>query len=130
VGSAGASVFVWEGTGLLVLARVVGQDGEPVTPGTVASVTCQVWEEATGALVLALTPAPGDVILDALVAGDPRWAADGVGYNFRHALPAAAFPEGGRAYRAGYLLTPVAGEPFGFGLRVEARQLLSGAPWG
>lgn len=120
------SAFVWKGTGLLVLARVVGADGTPVTPGTVASVTCQVWEQATGALVTELTPAPADVVLGALVTGDVRWKVDALGYNFRHQLPAASFPEGGKTYQAGYRLVPVVGEPFGFAVEAKSRQLLSG----
>ena len=111
------------------LARVVGDDGEPITPANIASATYGVWllddrdpDAATaveGHAGVALSPA--SILLDGLATG-AIWEADAVGYNFRHVLDVSehqAFTIAGRNYRVEYRLVPVSGQPILVRFRVH-----------
>lgn len=108
------------GTGVTLLARVVGNLGVPVTRASLSAVSWLLTNLATGATAAGTFPVAGTVY-DALQVGDPRWNADATGYNFLGQIPAANFPvPSGPAPLAGPVpvrwqvavtITPVAGEP-------------------
>lgn len=111
------------------LARILGYDGQPVTPSQIASVCYTVAEcgddpaEATpvqGHDNVALTPAN---VLFATLQKDVLWDRDEVGYNFRHVIDvsqASAFPTAGQHYRVEYRLVPQAGQVIVVRFRVKA----------
>jgi hypothetical protein len=102
------------------LARLVGSDGLLVTPATVSAVRYSIWlldeddpdqqTGVTGHTAVALQPAD---VLGSVLRTDPRWTADGLGYNFRHELDVTvhqAFMKAGRKYQVVFELTPVQGQ--------------------
>ncbi|GAB4134407.1 hypothetical protein [Thermopirellula anaerolimosa] len=103
-----------------LLARVVGNDGLPLTPAAVSDVRYGVYVLDPSDPFLrtpvaghqdAVVP-PGDVLFSALQR-DALWDVDDEGYNFRHAVDVSqqpAFPTPGRHYLVEYRLTPVAGQ--------------------
>lgn len=103
-----------------LLARVVGNDGLPLTPAAVTAIRYGVYVLGPGDPFLR-TPvaghqdaalAPGEVLFSTLQ-NDALWDVDGEGYNFRHVVDVSqqpAFPTPGRHYLIEYRLTPVAGQ--------------------
>ncbi|MGD9644437.1 MAG: hypothetical protein AB7U73_01920 [Pirellulales bacterium] len=100
------TVFV--GTSPVFLGRIKGDAGEYLTQVDVASISCQVFNAATGVQVANPSIAVGDVIFDTLQTGGP-WTKDAVGYNFRHTMPTSVFATAGLVYRVEYLLTQASG---------------------
>lgn len=103
-----------------LLARVVGNDGLPLTPAGVTTVRYSVYLLGPGDPFLRTPVAghqdaalgPGDVLFSTLQ-NDALWDVDGEGYNFRHTVDVSqqpAFPTPGRHYLVEYRLTPVAGQ--------------------
>jgi hypothetical protein len=92
---------------LVHMARVEALSGAPVTQATLSGVTCRVKDLRTGTTVLTPSVTPAANVFDSFVtrAQDPRWTRDNVGYNFRHVVPAAAFPLGDREYLVQYTFT-------------------------
>jgi hypothetical protein len=106
-------VTVWEDQGFYWMARVLGEDGEPITQNSFTTVTYTVYDRnddnavvTTGSLTI------GTVIFNTLQTPtlDPRWTVDRVGYNFGAAMPASAFPTGNNQYRVEVVMTPNTGE--------------------
>lgn len=102
--------IVFEGGSFVLLARILGADGEPVVQASFTNIKYEVWsipvplEERRGdwttkfvnvdipanevnetAMVIA------DVIFDTLQTDD-RWTVDTTGYNFAFEAPAATLP--------------------------------------
>jgi hypothetical protein len=107
------------GTALL-LARVVAEDGHPITPGEIASAEYSIFEvdpedpESRRPIAghTARGVAVGGLITDSLRTDFP-WDVDQTGYNFRHVLDVSedpAFPAAGRHYLVEFSLRPVEGQ--------------------
>ena len=119
-------VSVFEDTGAVIMARVYGNAGTPITQASLASIVCKVFDLSDGnTLIATRTLTIADVVFDALQTSDARWTTDSTGYNFLDAVPATAFPNGGRTYRLEYVFTPVSGQPFALVAEVDAVNLLS-----
>lgn len=116
-------VVAWEDTGLVWMARVLGQDGEAVTQASLDSIVMTSMDLDDYSSVTTATLTISSVVFDTLQTADPRWTADQRGYNFLYAVPAAAIPSPGKTYRVGLLFTPSSGQPFALGLDVTTRRL-------
>lgn len=122
-----------DGSGVALLARIVGQLGTPITQASLSSITWAVTDLTAGVQLGTGTFTISSVVFNSLVT-DPRWqidtpfrpGADGKsGYNFLAVLPASLFPVqtpappdllGGlpspRIRQADVTFTPVTGEQF------------------
>ena len=103
-----------------LLARVVGDDAEPVTIADVNSIEYAVYllddqdpddrTEVEGHADVTLTVA--DVLFNSLQT-DSLWTVDATGYNFRHTPDISTYPAfdvAGRRYLIEYRLTPAVGQ--------------------
>lgn len=104
--------LVMEDGGAQTMARVLANDATNAQQADISSITYKVFdidnsntETATGTLTVS------DVIFDTLQT-DARWSVDTTGYNFRHEVPATAFPTGGNRYQIEYKCTPASGQVF------------------
>jgi hypothetical protein len=104
----------------VLLARVVGIDGENITQADIAAIHYSVYllddqdadsrTAVTGHSQVAL--GVSQVVFDTLEQ-DATWTVDSIGYNFRHVLDVSAhpaFPAAGRRYLIEYTLTPQSGQ--------------------
>lgn len=115
---------VFKNGSAVLLARIVGPDGDAVATSDLASIRYSVLaidpiDHNT------LTPVNGhddaaltveDVFYDTLQTGG-AWSIDETGYNFRHELEVAtddAFPTAGTDYQIRYEVTPVSGQKLVF----------------
>lgn len=114
---------IYEDSPVVVLARITGEDGDPVTQGTLSAITCRVYTYS-GTLVVSPAVTVASSVFDTLQTedDDARWTGDAVGYNFAFTIPAAAFPDPG-LYRAEFKFTPSTGDPFFFVVTVHASSL-------
>ncbi len=104
-------------------ARIVDWDGDLLLPADVSAITYKVFElEDRGQVVTQGTLTPATVILDPAQTDDV-WPWEDA-YNFRWAVPAAAFPHGGRVYRVEIYFTLAAGDAFADFFEVFAADLL------
>lgn len=71
-----------------------------VTDGSVAATANYAYNTSTG-LTADTSLAKASVVFDTLQT-DGYWTGDTTGYNFRHKIDGANFPEGGRRYRIEY----------------------------
>jgi len=106
-----ATGTVFEGESAVNLARLVAADGSALNQSSfqdsVALKVFDVTADTPPSEVWTTTLAKGDVVFSTLQT-DGYWTIDGIGYNFRHTVPAAsAFPKGGRTYRCEYTLTGI-----------------------
>lgn len=101
---------VWEDSGVVLMARVLGYDGDPIQQADITSISRKVFDGGTTISTDDLVVA--DVIFDALQTGDSRWDADDTGFNVLDIVPAASLPNGDTVYRVEYLFTPASGEVF------------------
>lgn len=104
-----ANATVWEDSNPVFLARIRGQDGNYITQSSLSSITPYITLGSTITTLTALTIS--SVVFDTLQV-DARWTVDTIGYNFRHTLPAIAFPTGDRIYRLEYKFVTSASEVF------------------
>lgn len=108
------------GTGTF-MARLIGADGTPMNPETVATATYSVYlldnrepdarQVVAGHEGVALSVA--DILFASLRTGT-MWTRDAIGYNFQHTLDVSthpAFPIAGRRYLVEYQFVPVSGQP-------------------
>jgi len=110
----------WEDGGATVLARIVGNDGSVVTQASLTSIAYLVYDKSSAANVITGSVTIATSVFDTLQ-DDDRWPdTEPTGYNFRHALPATAFPTGGHEYQVEYKVTPDSGEVFYIVCEVEA----------
>ena len=111
---------VWEDGGAIVLARIVGNDGSNITQASITSIAYLVYDTTSSAQVITGSVTVATSVFDTLQ-DDDRWPdSEATGYNFRHALPATAFPTGGHEYQVEYKFTPSSGEVFYIACAVEA----------
>lgn len=107
------------GTAVL-MARVVGPDGDPIETADVSSIRYSIYEinhldpgdlsVVAGHEDVALTV--GNVIYDTLQTGG-LWTVDATGYNFRHEVDVSsdpAFPNAHADYQVRYEVTPTSGQ--------------------
>lgn len=108
----------------ILLARVVGADGQAITQSDVSLISYSILEIDLR-LPDSSKPVAGhqDVslpvsacVFDTLQT-DTTWSADAEGYNFRHVVDvttADAFPAAGVCYQVRYEITPVIGQKIVF----------------
>ena len=91
----------WAGSDLLLLARILGTNGLPITPASIASIAWTLTDLTAGTAAGSGSFAVAGTVQNDLVTNDPRWSwdspdapgADGLaGYNFLATLPAANVP--------------------------------------
>jgi hypothetical protein len=111
--------IVYKNGSAVLMARVVGLSGAPLTQPQAASINYSVFQLDDSEIDFQ-TPvaghddaslAVGAVLFNSLQT-DALWDVDATGYNFRHILDAAAgsaFPIAGLAYQARYEIAPTAG---------------------
>ena len=135
--------FVWQQKGAVATARIRNNAGVYITQASLTSVTRNVYDlDNAGALVLGPTTLTiSSVVFDALQnqgADLVLWTANGeqidnVGWNFKDAIPATAFPLGRnglilqRRYRLEYVFDPTSGDDFALVYEAPARNLYSTA---
>ncbi len=112
VTSRGFVATAYQGSSAIILARIIGLDGDPQEKADLSTITC---------LVTDITPAtpeqidePAVVIADTVfdvLQTDANWSYDATGYNFKHSLAGTCFPEAGHIYEVQYTFTPVGGGP-------------------
>lgn len=116
---------VLEGSPAVFMAQVRGQSAALITQASITSISYRVWNLTTGDEVNVdpegssssgsqTTNDPltvSAVVFDTLQT-DAGWTKDQYGYNFRHTMPAAAFPDGNVRYKVEYKFTPTSGEAF------------------
>lgn len=109
-------------SGATILARAYGTSGSYITQAAISSITCAVTDITTGTAVSVITPSivVSSVVFDTLQTGG-MWTKDSTGYNFRHALPATAFPDSGHVYQVVYTVTPSSGAVFFIVAQVTAK---------
>jgi len=121
---------VFKNGAAILLARIVGSDGSPITTSDVATLRYSVLEldechpdqqvAIDGHNDASLTL--GSVLHDTLQT-DSLWTADSTGYNFRHEIDVAsneAFPKAGVSYQVRYQVTPVNGQKIIFRFHLRA----------
>jgi len=103
---------VVEDGGATVLARVVGNAGVAVTQASISDITYTEFKQDTTVDLAQNSPLTvSDVIFDILQT-DAIWTIDSIGYNFKHPLVAAEFPDGPEIYIVQFKFEPGTGEPF------------------
>jgi hypothetical protein len=111
---------VFKNGAAVLMARIVGLDGDAVVTSDLVDVHYSVFEvnlsdpdsltTIAGHDNVELTV--GDVFYDTLQTGEP-WSVDAVGYNFLHQIDVAtneAFLSAGASYQVRYEVTPVTGQ--------------------
>lgn len=78
--------------GIVLMARVLGVAGQPVTPGSIATIAWQATDLLAGTIAGSGTFTVASSIFANLVTNDPRWTADAIGYNFLGLIPAGTLP--------------------------------------
>lgn len=120
--------IVFQNATATFLARVLGYDGQVVSPSQITSIQYTVAE--CGDDPASLTPVAGHTnvvlnpsnVLFATLQKDVLWDLDDVGYNFRHVIDvsqAPAFPTAGHHYRVEYRLFPNTGQVIVVRFRVK-----------
>jgi hypothetical protein len=122
-------------SGVTLLARVLGQNGVPITRASLSGIGWTLTDLTRGAVLGTGSLTINSAVFDSLQVGDPRWTidtpvnpgADGAnGYNFLAVLAATLFPirpatpvdvlagyqPKGVRYQADVVWTPVTGQPF------------------
>ena len=121
-----AAGSVFQNSGALFLARVRSSSGSYVTQATLSTITCRVSNMTTGVAVTVISPTItiSTSVFDALQT-DAYWTQDTTGYNFKHAMPATAFPTANNVYRVEYKFTPTSGAVFYVEFQVTALETLT-----
>jgi hypothetical protein len=114
-----AKVFTSQGfedAGVAVMACVQGWNGVNIVQSDVSSISYSVTNKNTGVQVIAPTSLTVSAVVFNTLQTPAVWQTDATGYNFRHDVPAAAFPNGDPltpvTYRIEYKFTPASGEAY------------------
>ena len=123
--------YVFKNSSIILLARIVGEDGLPITTSTLSSIDYTIYEldEANPDTLTAVT---GHTSVSVTVAGavfdqlqsDELWAVDTEGYNFKHVLDVnvnQAFTKAGYHYQVRFELTPTSGQTIVARFKLKAR---------
>ncbi|MEM6329101.1 MAG: hypothetical protein AAF790_02515 [Planctomycetota bacterium] len=121
---------VFKNGAAILLARVVGADGQAITASDLSSIRYSVLElDECRPNTSVVVPGPDGVAIAAAPTvfdtrqTDALWTVDAAGYNFRHELDVAtndAFPKAGVAYQVRYEMTPVSGQKVVFRFHLRA----------
>jgi hypothetical protein len=107
--------FAFEDAGVALMARVEGWNGVNIVQSDLSAIQYCVTNKNTGATVIASTSLTISSVVFNTLQTPAVWQTDATGYNFRHNVPAAAFPSGDEVtpviYRVEYKLTFASGEP-------------------
>lgn len=114
---------VFAGGVAVLLSRVVGLDGTPITQASLSSITLDVWPDGhPDVFTIDSEDIPvADVVFDTLQTNDPRWTGDDEGYNFAHQIAADAFPDPGKRYIVRYTLVDPDENPYILKFKLDAR---------
>ena len=109
-------------SGVALMARVLGNNGEPILQATISSIGYTVHNlddstitDVTGSFTVS------SAIYDSLQRSDLTWTKDDVdnpgtdgryGYNFKDVVPASAFTPGNQRYQVDVKFTPASGQVF------------------
>lgn len=116
------SADVYEDSGPILMARVVGTAGAAITQATCSTITYAVYDVATAASVTSGSLTIANVVFDTLQT-DAIWTKDSTGYNFKTQMTAAMVPTGGATYRMEIKITPTSGQPIWLVYQVSALAL-------
>ena len=118
--------IAFEGTGLNLIARIAGDDGELIEQSDASTITCRVFDLADTSATVAEPAVDVSASIFNSLQVDRRWSADSVGYNFRFRLPGASRPDGDKCYRVEFWFEPSGdGEPFALAYEIESPELFS-----
>lgn len=98
--------IVWDGVTATALRRLYYDASGTktlITQATVSTITYAVYDDA-GATIVSGSLTVSAVVYDSLQTGT-IWTRDGTGFNFKHKLPATAFPNPNETYRLTYTFT-------------------------
>lgn len=89
-------------SGVVLMARVLGNLGQPITQASISSIAYGVWDLNAGVVLGTGTFSVVNSVYNSLIQNDPRWTRDSAafpnpvdgawGYNWIGTLPAATFP--------------------------------------
>ena len=104
----------------VLLARIVGVDGENITQADIATIRYSVYllddqdaDSRTAVTGHSQVTLPVYQVVYNSLQQDATWTVDSIGYNFRHVLDVTAqpaFAAAGRRYLIEYALTPLSGQ--------------------
>ena len=106
----------FEDSGVILMARVVDQNGSNVTQSDITSVHMSVYETPANTEVSSNnnTLTVSNVVFNTLQ-NPTIWTTDTTGYNFRYDVPAVELPDGDKTYRFEFRFLPSTGaEAFHF----------------
>lgn len=118
-----ASAVVWEESGFICLARVLGNAGTAITQASISSINRKVFNRATGVEISSTALTVSAVVFDTLQTGD-IWSEDSTGYNFSDGPAAADFSDANQTYRIEYTFTPASGQIFRSVFEVRTKDIL------
>jgi hypothetical protein len=113
-----------ENSAVVLLARILGTDGQPITRAAVSSIVLKCFDRAgDGTLIVPasggggytgtdLPKDPAILVTPVTSATDPRWVDDVDGYNFSATLDGSYFPSGDSKYQVEVKIFPTVGNPF------------------
>lgn len=100
----------WIGGSPVLMARVTGNLGVPVTQATVASINRTITNKSTGVVVSSDALVVADTIYNTLQT-PAAWTYDTTGFNFSDQPPAEDIDEADVTYVVVYTLTMTTGQP-------------------
>jgi hypothetical protein len=95
---------------VMVRALVVDINGDRINQSGLSSVSVKVFNARTSVETYSATLTISSVVFNSLQTNDDAWTQDDAGYNFKHAIPGSAFPDGSAEYRVEYKFTPTVGD--------------------
>lgn len=118
-----------ERSGCVLLARLTGDDGDPIVQSDVSSAAYEVWDinDTPAIRVTAATSLTVANVVYNTLQTDARWTKDDTGYNFAMVLPADSVPDAHK-YRVDVQITPAAGQVFFAKFELSARKTYFGDP--
>ena len=105
-------VCAFEDSGVSLMARMRGNDGNYITRASLNVIGVKVFDKSDLATALQDTTLTiANVVFDTLQT-DSRWTEDTTGYNFRHDVLASWLSGGNKTYRIEYRFDPNSGDDF------------------
>lgn len=117
------SVVVVEDSVIVVMARAIAVDGDPVQQADLTALAWTSFDVSGNSVVLAdQSLTISSVIYDTLQTTDSLWDADSTGYNFKTTIPATAFPTGKNDYSLRIKFTDTGSNVWNAPIRVRTHQ--------
>jgi len=117
---------VWEDTGLTIMARLRGNTGAYILQADFSGIAASVFpiKDADNPTLNAAALTVSSVVFDTLqtTSDDPRWTADGTGFNFLYTVPASAFATPGK-HRLEIVFNPSSGDDWPLVYTVDVKSL-------